>query len=695
MNNSGMEREILDLLAKNKSGISLSRIVRELRIPPGEKSLLRESIKKMENQGLILKLRKRYFLRPRSNVTFGRFTSSPRGFGFVIPEEEPLEDIYVAAQYAGGAYHGDIVEVQYKDKGKKGRPEGRVIRICKKERHTLLGLCRVQSGQVFFLAFAAVSPQEVPVQCGRLPLPRSGDVVRVQRDTLCLEEILGSLDDPGVDTKIVMERYNLEENFSADALAEAEEIPNSVTEKQKKGKVDHSGWQTITIDGANAKDFDDAVSIKLLPNGNYLLGAHIADVAEYVRVESALDENARSRGTSVYFPDLTLPMLPIKLSNEVCSLRPREEKLTISVVMEIDRSGHFLNVDIHPSWIRTAERMTYDSVLKIIEGDEEEQKKFSSQVRDLLHMRDLSQILRAKRINEGGLDFDMAEPELVYEEGSLCSVLSVAATQAHQIIEEFMVAANSAVARFLSSEGVPSIFRVHPRPMHRDLANLRELLSHFGIDLPEAKKMDSKDLQSALEQVRETPLEKFVTLRVLKSLRLAFYSDENYGHYGLAKKEYTHFTSPIRRYPDLIVHRILKRVLGGVKTEGEGLTVAVRRCSEQERAAEEAERNLVEWRIYRFLKGKLGEEFEGIIVDFTKAGLVVELIDYFVDGVVPYSDLGGDYFTQKTEKVLIGKKTGKSFELGSRIRVLIISVDPLLRRMNLMVSTQSDITGSE
>ena len=684
MNNSG--KEILDLLAKNKGGMSLSRVARELRIPPEEKVLLRKTVKKLEGQGLILKLRKRYFVRPRTNITRGRFVSLPRGFGFVIPEGEYLEDIFVPAHSAGGAFHGDLVEVQYKERGKRGKPEGRIVKILHKDKQSLLGLCRVQSGQVFFLAFAAASPQEVPINCGGQTVPNSGDVVRVNRDTMVLEEILGSLDDPGVDTRVIIERYNLADVFSHEACEDAKKILDTLSSRQKRGRKDYSGWQTITIDGENAKDYDDAVSIKLLSNRNYLLGVHIADVAEYVQPETALDKEAKMRGTSVYFPDLTLPMLPEKLSNGTCSLRPKEEKLTLSVVMEIDDRGHVLNVDIHPSWIRTIERMTYDSVLKIVEDDGEERGKYAPLVQDLLHMRDLSQILRKKRTDEGGLDFDLAEPELVYEQDRLQSVMSLKANQAHHIIEEFMVLANEAVARFLSSQSVPFIYRVHPKPLSVDLENLRNVLSHFNIEVPKSKRIESKDLQYVLELVRDKPEEKYVTSSVLRSLRLAEYSDENYGHFGLAKEIYTHFTSPIRRYPDLIVHRILKKILEKSINGGEGLAAIAHHCSERERAAEEAERDLVEWRIYRFLKKKLGDEFEGIVVDFTKAGLIVELVDYFVDGLIPFGDLGGDYYYKKTNSVLIGKKTGKSFALGSRIRAQLVSVDPLLRRMNLMVS---------
>jgi ribonuclease R len=611
----------------------------------------------------------------------------------VIPDEEFLGDIFVPAPFAGGALHGDRVEVQYRESGRKGKPEGKIVKILQKGKNSLLGLCRVRSGQVFFLAFTAVSSEEIPIDCTGHPLPRSGDVVRVHRDTMCLEEILGSLDQPGVDTRIIIDRYDLEEDFSMDALEEANRIPDNPTHDQKKGRVDYTAWQTITIDGDNAQDFDDAVSIKSQANGNFLLGVHIADVAEYVQEGTALDRNAIQRGTSVYFPDLTLPMLPEKLSNGICSLRPREEKLTLSVIIEIDPRGCVQNVDIHPSWIRTIERMTYGSVMKIIEGDLAERNRFAFLVEDLLHMRDLAQVLREKRIEEGGLDFDLTEPELVYREGSLCSIIPTETNQAHHIIEEFMVLTNETVAQFLTSQAIPLIFRVHPKPLPSDLDRLRDLLSHFSINLPRAQTMSSKDLQSVLEKVRGKPEEKFVTFRVLRSLRLAVYSDENYGHYGLAKEEYAHFTSPIRRYPDLVVHRILKRLWRGDKTDGQELESIALQCSQQERAAEEAERDLVEWRIYRFLKDRLGDEFGGVIVDFTKAGMIVELDDFFVSGLIPYGDLGKDYFYKKTEKVLSGRKTGKSFELGSHLRVILVSVDPIFRRMNLMLPERAAIGG--
>ncbi|GAF91083.1 unnamed protein product, partial [marine sediment metagenome] len=283
-------------------------------------------------------------------------------------------------------------------------------------------------------------------------------------------------------------------------------------------------------------------------------------------------------------------------------------------------------------------------------------------------MRDLARLLRKERLGKGSLDFDLAEPELVYKEGTLHSVVPFETNEAHQIIEEFMVAANEAAAVFLFGKDIPLIFRVHPPPALEDLERLREMLSHFHIYLPLPKKIKSINLQSALKQAEGKSEEKFITLQVLKSLRLAVYSDENEGHYGLAKREYTHFTSPIRRYPDLAVHRILKSALRQEKVKASSLSAISLYCSDQERKAGEAERDIIEWRIFRFLKGKLGDEFEGVIVDVSRAGLVVELNDYFVDGIIPFSDLGRDYYFRKSERTLIGRKTGRIYELGDRLK---------------------------
>ncbi len=301
-------------------------------------------------------------------------------------------------------------------------------------------------------------------------------------------------------------------------------------------------------------------------------------------------------------------------------------------------------------------------------------------------MRELAGRLRRSRVAEGSLDFDLLEPELIYKEGRLHSIATFAQNEAHKVIEEFMVAANVAVASFLSRRGIPSLYRVHPRPAVSDLEKLKETLAHFRILLPKPEKIESKDLQRAIAAAEGKPEEKSVNVQILRALRLALYSEENEGHYGLAKEEYTHFTSPIRRYPDLAVHRILKEAIRGKSLKIPSLAGTALHSSEQERKAADAEKDLVEWRIYRFLKEKLGEEFTGIVVDIGKAGLIVELDDYFVQGLLAFADLGGDYYWKKSRGVLSGKRTGQTFELGQALRVLLVAVDPVLRRMNFILS---------
>ena len=678
-----MIRKIVSLLGRKKEGLSFQKIAKELHLLPKEKILLKRRLKQLEEEGLILRISKRYFIRPRSKTIQGKLVTALSGFGFVRPEGNFLEDIFIPARYSAGAVQGDSVEVLCLERGSKRKPEGRIIRILKKGKKNILGVYKERGGQSFFLPFDSPSLDEVPLVCDRDRSLKSGLVVSVDRSTMRLKEILGKPEDQGVDTRVVIQKFDLATSFSEEALAEAGKITSEIKSQDKKDRVDYREWSIITIDGASAQDFDDAVSIKKLKNGNYLLGVHIADVSHYVTPGTPLDKDAYHRGTSVYFPGMTLPMLPERLSNDICSLRPREDRLTISVLLEIDGGGNVLSVEIYPSLIRPRERMTYDSVYKIFDGDKEEKERFSALIPDLLIMRDLAGLLREKRVKAGSLDFDLSEPELVYREGNLYSVVPLAQNEAHQVIEEFMLVANETVASYLIAKEVPLLFRIHPPPTLDRIAKLREILAHFDFSFSTRNRIRSQDLQFLLRQAEGKPEEKFIVLQVLKSLKLAVYSDENEGHYGLAKKEYTHFTSPIRRYPDLVVHRILKATLENRKIETISLSAVAQHCSEQERKADEAERNLMQWRILRFLKGKLGEEFEGIIIGVSQAGVFVELIDYFVDGIIPFSDFRGDYFFKKRAKMLVDKKTGRTFELGDRMKVILASVDPLLRRIGL------------
>lgn len=680
------DQRILELLRRNRQGLTLQHIFKELRVPRKERAKVEARILDLENTKLVRRVKNRYVLPLQSDLVRGRFEASDRGFGFVVPQEGARGDVFIPARFAKGAMQGDVVEILYTERGRKGKPEGRVVRILKKEKKSIIGLYEERFGAPYLIPLDAPSLKEIPLVSRGSFFPAPGMIIAADRSRLTVIDVFGMPDAPGVDTNVIIRKYGLSGNFSQEAIAEAEAVAERSCLPGKDGRADYRGWTTFTIDGENAQDFDDAVSIKKLNGGSYLLGVHIADVSHYVDPESALDAEALARATSVYFPDLTLPMLPERLSNDVCSLRPGVDRLTVSAVLEISAEGNVLHAEFHPSVIRTAERLTYTAVFKIFEGDEAERRKHGALVQDLLAMRDLARILRRTRVREGSLDFDLLEPELVYKEGRLHSVATFVQNEAHKLIEEFMVAANVAVASFLSGKGIPLIYRVHPQPAVSDLEKLHETLAHFGIILPKPDKIGSRDLQRAILAAEGKPEEKFVNVRILRAMKLAVYSGENVGHYGLAKTEYTHFTSPIRRYPDLVVHRILKETLRGCRPAMPALEAVALHASGQERKADNAERDLVEWRIFRFLKEKLGEEFTGILVDFTKEGLVIELDDYFVQGLLAYEDLGVYHFPTKPRGDFIKNMSGTKFALGQTLRIILAAVDPVLRRMRVILA---------
>jgi len=681
-----MIRQIFSLIAKNRQGLTFHKIAKMLQLSDREKPLLERNLQELENRGAVLRIKNRYLAHQRSSLVKGKVVGVHPGFGFIKPEDELMEDIFVPSRHFGKALLGDIVEIFYKERPGQKRHEGRVIRVLEKGRDEAIGFYRDRRGASFFQPYDSPSLEEIPLRAERESNLKEGTIVKVDRETMEVLEILGLPDEPGVDTQVIIERFGLAPLFQEDVLDEAERIPEEVQSQDLEGRVDFRDWPTVTIDGPNAQDFDDAVSIKIQKNKNFLLGIHIADVSHYVKTESVLDHEAFRRGTSVYFPERTLPMLPERLSNGICSLRPNEDKLTVSVLLEFDREGNVVQAQFQPSVIKTVQRLTYESVYAIFEGEKEIKKKYHELVPDLLDMRDLAQCLREKRLDNGSLDFDIAEPHLVYEGQMLLSVISSERNEAHQLIEEFMVAANEAVAAYLLAEGLPLIFRIHPPPVPADLLKLRDILIQFGINLPATRKLRAKDLQSALDQARGKPEEKFISLQILKSLRLAVYSDENRGHYGLAKEEYTHFTSPIRRYPDLVVHRILKMSLQERQPTVPALSSIAQHCTEQEKSADEAERALLIWRIFRLLKTRLGDEFEGLVVDMSRAGLIVELKGYFVDGIIPVEDLRGDYHFRRESKSYVEKRTGCVLGLGVKVKVILASVDPILRRMVLTLA---------
>jgi ribonuclease R len=677
-----MDQKILNLLRKHREGLSPAKIQSELQVKRRDRTKLLEHLKKLEREGAVRRVKSRFFLPAGPALIRGTFVTSRPGFGFVTPQGGG-EDIFIPARHAEGVFQGDEVEVIVSEKGRFGKREGRISRILRRGRSTILGIYEERGGTPFLRAFESPSVGEIPLKSRGPTPPDPGTIVEVDRGALKIARVFGRPDDPGVDARVIIRRFGLPSAFSEAAAKEAEGIPAGLTSRDLGGRRDLSKWRTVTIDGEKAQDFDDAVSIEALGNGRWLLGVHIADVSHYVKPGTALDRDARERGTSVYFPGLTLPMIPEKLSNDLCSLRPRRPRLTVSALLEIDERGRVVRSEFTPSVIQTAERMTYASVQRIFDGNREEIERYAPLFEDFLRMRDAARALRRGRLAEGSLDFDLVEPELVYEGEKLREVAAAERTEAHRLIEEFMVAANVAVASRLEEMGIPSLFRIHPAPLAADLEKLREILRRFGHFLPEGKETRSGDLQALIERTAGRPEEKFVNVRILRAMRLAVYSDENLGHYGLAKKTYTHFTSPIRRYPDLVVHRILKAFLGGEKGGPAGLGELAIDASEKERNADAAEAALLEWRIFRFLRERLGEEFGGTVVDVAKSGLLVELDDYFVAGLLPFEALDGR-LEPRPRRAYRRFRKRQRFDLGDRVRVILVSCDPVWQRMSFM-----------
>ena len=681
-----MDERITKLLRGSRHGLTFREIFTGLELPAKKRGALQKSLRELAAKGTVWKVRNRFFWPSGAKVVRGRFSAAFGGFGFVTPEDSAGRDIFIPARATSGARQGDLVQVLVADKGKTDKPEGRVTRVVKRFQERILGVYLEREGRPSLLPLDSLGGQEIPLRPVAAFSPAPGMIVAAGRDSAQVEEVFGFPDDPGVDTRVVIRKFGLSTAFSAEALAEAEGLSAEMTSEERAARTDFLDWPTVTIDGEDAQDFDDAVSIRRLAEDRYLLGVHIADVSFYIRPDSALDREAFERATSAYFPGLTLPMLPERLSNGLCSLRPREEKRTFSALLEMNAQGEVLAAEFKPSLIRTVERLTYTSVFKIFNDDPDELRRYREIVPELRAMRELARSIRRRRREEGSLDFDLPEPELIYEEGRLQSVALTGQNEAHKLIEDFMIAANEAVASFLERQQAASIYRVHPPPDSADLEKLREILLALGLFLPKPPKVTSRDLQKVLEDAAGRTEEKLVSRELLRAMRLAVYAEENQGHFGLARRTYTHFTSPIRRYPDLVVHRRLKDILSGSKTKPQGLASTALHCSTRERNADAAEKDLLEWRIFRLLHSKLGEELRGTVVEINKAGLLLALDDYFVEGLLAFTDLGGDYFRLKSPGTVMGRRTGRLFRLGDRLSVTLAAVNPIERRMNLVLS---------
>jgi ribonuclease R len=681
-------------------------LLQRLEIPREDRAAFRQMLKDLVAAGALIETRgNRFGLPDKMNLVVGRITIHPRGFGFVVPDRptEGLEgDLYIAGSNLNQAMHGDRVVARIERVSDKGA-EGRILRILERGAGTIVGRYDIdQSGLGFVVPFDkrmimdvhipasergdAEPGDMVVVEITRWPTPARGPIGRVV-------EVLGDIEEPGVDTEIIIRKHGIRDEHGPEAITEAKRLGTELEARDVHGRTDFRTKLTVTIDGEHARDFDDAITLERLDNGLFRLGVHIADVAHYVPEGSALDVEAYERGTSVYFPERAVHMFPAELATGLCSLNPHVDRLVQSCVMDIDRRGTVVGYTLHDGVIHSDERMTYTDVAAILtDGNPELMARYERVVPMFESMRELFEILNRRRRRRGSIDFDLKEPEIVLDDQGLVEeIIAAERNVAHRIIEEFMLVANETVAQHLDDTDTPTLYRVHEEPDPLKVAQFEEFVSTLGYTLnapPENVK--PRDFQKLVERMRGTPEEKPIAFLMLRTMQKARYDPSDLGHFGLAASSYTHFTSPIRRYPDLLVHRTLRESrhgrMSGERREEliEDLPEMARHTSEMERRADDAERELMQWKKVRFMADKVGDEFDGYITGVSAYGLYIELIEHFVEGMVHVSTMADDYyrFVEKAH-ILQGENTGKVYRLGDRVSVQVIKVDMERRQVDL------------
>jgi ribonuclease R len=811
------EQEILRYIGKQpKHTAGFKQLIHDLGLKGKARRDLQSLLKEMTRRRKLMAIGKERWSLPTSastqNLVVGRLHTHRDGYGFVTPDPDSLPvraqgklhgDIFIPPPEVGNAMHGDRVLVELGSIRHDGRAEGRIIRVTEREQETVVGLFHYGSRHSFVTPIDAKVATEIVIPHGMeypsgatedeeeepMPAARPRHAVKATPHRVLGEgarrgnwddlenvvveveivqwpsasqsprgrvvEILGYEDDFGVDVEMVIRKHHIAHVFPSEVLEEAQEISPVMPAREIERRVDYRDLPIVTIDGETARDFDDAVLVRRLENGNYELHVHIADVAHYVEDGSFIDEEARKRGTSVYFPDRAVPMLPLELSTDICSLRPKVDRLVNSCVMEIDPRGEVVSYELSEGVIRSAERMTYTDVNAILEGDEHLRRRYAPLAENFDLMYELAQILNRKRVRRGSIDFDMPEPVIEFDElGMMKGVSRSDRNWAHRLIEEFMLAANETVAAHLE-ERVASIYRIHEKPDAKKIYDFETIAASFGyslgvgalpvkrvqmradkrahygsgrnaptIELPEEVHVTPRMYQKLVQKISGKPEERILSYLMLRSLKQARYSEVNEGHFALAAPSYTHFTSPIRRYPDLIVHRLLKTVLresgheAAVKASKhapgttpwskhtekprkdektkrrvqsgpiseEELHEIADSSSRSERAADEAERELLEWKKLKFMQDRVGEDFAGLVVSVTKFGFFVELEELFIEGLVPLNSLTDDHYTfHENTRQIIGARNRKTYSIGDKVRVLVDRIDRIQRKIQFAI----------
>ena len=681
-----------------------------LSVPQEDREKFESLINELIAEGCVFETKKGKLALPKDlQMATGTFIGHARGFGFVTPDAGG-EDIFIPASETMGAMQKDRVLYKMLHKAEKGKKaDGVIVRILERGQQRIVGTFEAGSkGYGFVVADDKKIAKDIFISRENTKGAVTGHKVVVEitdygEDRRNPEgkviEILGHINDPGVDILSVIRRYELAVEFPEEVYAEIEHLGTEVAEADKKGREDLRDLLTITIDGADAKDLDDAVSLKRLGNGNFELGVHIADVSHYVRENTALDKEAYARGTSVYLVDRVIPMLPHKLSNGICSLNPHVDRLALSCLMEVNGRGEVVSHRILESVINSDYRMTYTAVREILEdGTPALLEQYAEILPMLEDMEELRQILGEKRRKRGSVNFDLPESKIILDEnGKPIDIKPYEKSIATNMIEEFMLVCNETIAENSFWQEMPFMYRSHQEPDEDKLEKMEQFLRGFGYYLRKKDgEIHPRELQKVLQKAEETDEERIITRMVLRSMMQARYTAENGGHFGLAAKYYCHFTSPIRRYPDLEIHRMIKKMLHGELDEKASVYYRrkmpdwAKHCSKQERVAEDAERDTDALKKVEFMEDKVGQIYEGIISGVTNWGIYVELPNT-IEGMVALSQMDDDYYEFDEKKMLVfGKRTKKSYRLGDKVVVSVAKVDRMMGTIDFAFAEENE-----
>ena len=706
-----MENEILELLKLNDKALSVYDIYDALNLKTTEdlKNLMKELNKLEDNLQIYRTKKDNYLLFQNCHLKVGTFIGNKKGFGFVDIDGD--DDVHIAQANTNNAVHGDRVIVEITSQ--KGKDlDGRIVRIVDRKLDNMVGEYYVDKN-----GFGAIKldndkiniqitvPRELSLSAvpGHKVLVKVTNKLKGNNYNGQIIKILGHKTDPGVDILSVAAKYNINDEFSKEVMEEVEKIPDSVSLEEMKGRKDLRDEIIFTIDGDDTKDIDDAISVKKLENGNYILGVHIADVSYYVRENTKLDEEAYERGTSVYLADRVIPMLPRKLSNGICSLNPNVARLAMSCTMEIDESGNVVDYDIFESVIQSRIQMTYKKVNKILnnEGVPEGYEEYKD---ILLDMKEVANRLRKNKIARGYIDFEIDEAKLIVDDkGQVTDVVLRDRGAGEKLIEDFMIAANETVATHIYFMELPFVYRIHGVPSEEKIANFIKFIGVLGYKVTgKYKEITPKAMQNLLEELKEKKEFHILSTLMLRSMQKAVYDKSNIGHFGLASKCYTHFTSPIRRYPDTTVHRLLRTYLFNKQIDKDTieywdnkLVYLTEHCSERERAAQDCEREVDDMKIAEYMEKHIGEEYDGIVSSVVSFGLFVELPN-LIEGLIKMDDLKDDrYIFDETTFSLVGQNTKKRYRLGDKLHVKVKAASKESRTVDFELCESKDVNNEE